>query len=416
MNVLEDQGWSRSIQGPSCSLVLLSVFSAVLVGFSSSSFGSDHADPLLNRKQEGGITDLFGFVGEGSQSLTLIVCVRRSLTSEGPIPLLPYTYTFNIDLNSEVSYDDREGTLARYGGRVVNPRNISPEISIAVNLHDSPETIPSDSSSGLEPSYLSKTLVRKVVTSGIEAEQFRIWAGVRDDPFILHSFSNTNCVAIVVEIPLKQFAPSQTDFLIWATSARRGKQIDHVGRSLRTMLPRLGFLNTLPPSKHVDAIRQRDERPGPIADLSAFAIPPLFGLRSYDFEPDVMILSLREERLSAERPFPNTYPNGRYLTDDVARICCEQGDCLLFEVSLADAHHDGLARPTANNKDFLPTFPYLADPILAPVAPEGPRLRGQTIALLVFLGVVLAVVQLALLYFTYRYFRLRRELREEFAS
>ena len=48
-------------------------------------------------------------------------------------------------------------------------------------------------------------------------------------------------------------------FGVWA--GRGNKQIDHVGRSLRTMLPRFDFLNTLPPNQHVKEIRKRHDAP-----------------------------------------------------------------------------------------------------------------------------------------------------------
>lgn len=389
----------------------LSVLLVSLV-LARSAVASDHADPLFLQKLEAGITDLFGFVSEEEQKLTLIVCVRRALTEDGPLPLQPYTYNIFLDLNSKVSFDNREGTLARYGGRVVTPADISEEVVLSIRLHDSPiNNERSDSAPG-RAEVLEKTLIREVSAEGIDPDKLNIWSGIRDDPFIFYRFAQTNCVAIVIDIPLSELPKNQTDFLIWATSTKRGTQIDHVGRSLRTMLPRLDFLNTLHPKEHVEAIHNRDTNPGVVADIASTMVSPLFGLRSYDFEPDVMILTRRDDIELGGKPYENHYPNGRRLEDDVANYCCEQGDCLLYEVSLAEAHHDGKPRPERNNVDFLDDFPYLADPLEQPVKLEDAELTTRTKIILLAAAVVVAVVLFALIYFTFRYFRLRRKVVE----
>src|SRR5437762_7597983 len=45
-------------------------------------------------------------------------------------------------------------------------------------------------------------------------------------------------VAMVVHIPITCFPENQQDWLIWGTSHQGSRQIDHVGRSLRTQNPR----------------------------------------------------------------------------------------------------------------------------------------------------------------------------------
>jgi hypothetical protein len=133
-------------------------------------------------------------------------------------------------------------------------------------------------------------------------------------------FFGTNVIAVVASIPFECFPGGQKDWLIWATSERHGAQIDHVGRSQRTQLPRFDFLNTLHPSKHVDAIRKRKADPGLIQDAAStkLRLGILFAFRPYDEHPDVMIYSKRAEV---------GYPNGRHLEDDVALLTCQQGDC-----------------------------------------------------------------------------------------
>jgi hypothetical protein len=273
---------------------------------------------------------LFAF--QRDDQFVVILGVRRALTQPAPFELEPYTYKIHMDLSSAVSFDSQED-LARYGGTVVKPETIRPDVTIEIRL-DNEATLREKSFRGL---------------TGVDG--IRLWTGVRDDPFIFPRFFGTNIVAIVLSIPISSFPEGQEDWLIWANSHREGKQIDHVGRSNRTMLPRLDFLNTLPPNEHVAALNGRHDDPGLIQDVARNEIMPLFALRQYDFAPDVMIFTTR---------FPAGFPNGRLLTDDVAKLTCEQGDCLLWELSFADS--ETWPRQTTNDKPFLDEFPYLAEP------------------------------------------------------
>jgi hypothetical protein len=244
------------------------------------------------------------------------------------------------------------------------------------------------------------------VAQSIDRDQIQIWSGIADDPFIFHRFNQTNCIATVIRIPFSTFPKGQLDYLVWSTSHQFDRQIDHVGRSLRTMLPRFETLNTRHPSEHVSVLRQRHERPGPITDFAAVFVSPLFGLRHYDFEPDVMIFTRRKDIVLNDMPYGNGYPNGRKLEDDVAELCCAQGDCLLYEVSLADAHADGLARPVSHPEGFDDRFPYLLEPLDETVPFVEPSLKKRT--LLILITVALLAVAIFLLPW-FLYFKLRRQ-------
>jgi hypothetical protein len=65
--------------------------------------------------------------------------------------------------------------------------------------------------------------------------------------------------------------------------------------------------------------------------------------------------------------FPPGFPNGRFLTDDVAAITCSTGDCILQELSFIEG---GWPRATVNDKPFLDDWPFLAEPW--PDAAEAP--------------------------------------------
>ena len=197
-----------------------------------------------------------------------------------------------------------------------------------------------------------------------------VWTGVTDDPFIFPVFFGTNVVAMVMTIPRSLFPPEQRDWVLWATSSEGDRQIDHVGRSLRTQNPRFELLNTLPPSRHVEAIKAEHEHPSLMRDVFLrIGLQQTFAYRKWDQVPDVMLYTTRE---------PVKFPNGRVLTDDVAEELARYGDTLLKEISYIAG---GWPRKTTNDKEFLvvtrpdgttaPKFPYLAAPW--PDKMPGPR-------------------------------------------
>jgi hypothetical protein len=175
-------------------------------------------------------------------------------------------------------------------------------------------------------------------------------------------FFGTNVVSMVMGIPLSAFPPEQRDWVIWGTSSLGGRQLDHVGRSLRTQNPRFELLNTLPPSAHVAAIREEHEHPSLMRDIFLrIGFNSMFAYRRWDQVPDVMIYT---------RQAPIGFPNGRLITDDVAELLATYGDTLLKEISYIAG---GWPRATTNDKPFKRTFPYLADPW--PDKPSSPPLK-----------------------------------------
>ena len=293
-------------------------------------YGSDHADPMLGKKPDANIAGLFVFP-EDDQMIVILNAIA-GLTQPPPYDLEHNTFSIFMSLKSEVSYDDK-ANLARYGGTVVKPESIQPDVTIELRLGN------------------DATLKEKSVKGLSDPDGIKVWVGVRDDPFIFPKFFGTNVVGMVLSIPMTSFPEGQQDWLIWATSKRGPKQYDHVGRSLRTMLPRFDFLNTLPPHEHVASIKKRLETPSLVQDVLQVEIQPLFAIRPYDLAPDVMIYTSR---------FPAGFPNGRRLTDDVAALICLQGDCLLYELSYTDSNE--WPRKTVNDKPFLAEFPFLAEP------------------------------------------------------
>ena len=302
-------------------------------------FASDHADPMPPPLRilggpppaEAIITDLFAY--PKGENLIVVFDVMRALSAPPPYPNLDkYEYQIYFDLHTRVTYDN-VSDLNRYNGTIASPEDLRPDITIQLQLN--PDT----------------SVKKQQYTGLLESERIRLYTGVRDDPFIFPRFFGTNVVAMVMAIPFSSFPGDPQDFILWGVSKRikGNRQIDHVGRSLRTMLPRFDFLNKLPPSEHVREIRKRHDAPNFLVRLLMNKAMPVFAIRAYDYQPDVMIYTRRR---------PAGYPNGRLLTDDVADLVCRTGDCLLWELSFSQAW----PRPSKNDKEFLEEWPYLAEP------------------------------------------------------
>jgi hypothetical protein len=338
-------------------------------------FASDHADPVVLEDPESNLTDLF-FFPDGN-NYVLIFDVRRNLLDAPPYELKDDSFTVNIDLHSQVTYDN-QADLARFGGTIVRPSGVGADATIKIRLNNDGSLKESD-------------------IAGLAGQDaIRIWSGVRDDPFIFFPFFGKNTIATVMSIPVSSFPPGQQDFLLWATTEHDGKQVDHVGRSIRTQLPRYASLlgspnvNVLAPKDQVPAIDQiakgREKVTNIINRYTQLApILPVWQttleMRAFDLlTPDVMIFTTRR---------PAGYPNGRLLTDDVVSLACHAGDCLLQELALRTGKWP---QATKNDKDFSPTFPYLADPW--PLSGEPPSTAKSIVPL------VIGIVLLLLLIFT----------------
>ena len=308
---------------------------------------SDHADPINLEVLESGLTDLFAFP-DGDQMI-VILNTRRALTTPPPYQLEPFEFAIYMDLHTKVTLDNVE-ERARYGGSIANPEGIKEDVVIKIRLK-------------------SDAALNSVKYEGLQnTDRIKLFTGVRDDPFIFPRFFKRNCIVMVLSIPFSSFPKDQRDWLLWGTSRRLkdGLQIDHVGRSNRSQQGRFDFLNTLHPSRHVAAIKGDNQKRMRIEKTLMEYLPPLvnafqplFKIRPYDEFADVMIYT---------NQYPIGFPNGRKLTDDVAALTCEQGDCALVEGAYIDSPQ--YPRATVNDKPFLKEFPYLAEPW--PTSPPPP--------------------------------------------
>jgi hypothetical protein len=365
--------------------------------------GSDHADPqsvtnpfYVQPEPNANITDLHAFIvdkliGENNhviegEHLIVSLCVRRALTPEQArmLTLKGYKFRVHFDLDPKVRIFDETKTpegqdyaeelakaaparradliskhdadrsmQALYGGITTDPGDIKEDALLEFELELTKRDLPQAVISG-KPRADGFKAAPNVVSSAAELrpEVINIQAGIFDDPFIFPRFFRRNVVGIVTAIPLSAvpLPHGKGPILLWATTHKGEKQVDHVGRSLRTQLPRFGYLNDKPPSEHVKEITRVHDRPTLMEDILATFISPLEAHRHYDSVPDVVIYDLRK---------PAKFPNGRALRDDVAKALADGGETLLVELAYTESKQ--FPRAETNDKEFRETFPYLAE-------------------------------------------------------
>jgi hypothetical protein len=234
---------------------------------------ADHGDaPALGNvfRNDAKLTDLFAF--KDNNQLVVVLCADPNI----PVGATGYafqddvTFEINIDHSTDVSYEDASAN-ALYGGTVINPENIHPDIKFTITFEDG------------QP---------RMVVDGLHQDQnaVSLFAGMRDDPFIRGPRIGRNIGAMVLRMPLPFVNKDQTQILVWATSRvpqMPDPQADLAGRALRSMFTTT--LNAMPPDQHTS----------------------LLGL-----SPDVLIYDTQ---------FDAVYPNGRGLNDDVVDLVGNAG-------------------------------------------------------------------------------------------
>jgi hypothetical protein len=253
------------------------------------------------------------------------------------------------------AHETDDSMQALYGGIIMQPDGIADDaiLEFEVGLHKNGEN--SQTFIAREPRITGIPGKIHIVEPGKEAEMrnfppetIHVETNVFDDPFIFPRFFRRNVVGIVASIPLTALPARRSPMLLWATT--HGKdQIDHVGRSLRTQLPRFGYLNPYPPRDHVKEITRVHDFPTVMEDILATFLAPLVAHRHYDSAPDVIVYDLTK---------PPKFPNGRALSDDVAAALADAGETLLLELAYAESKQ--FPRATTNDKPFPREFPYLA--------------------------------------------------------
>lgn len=279
------------------------ILGGVLAGAWPPAEASDHGDTALLRslqRHDARITDLFAFIR--NENLVLAVCLDPTVPAGATQYQFPadMAVRINIDTHSKVAYDN-PGDLATYGGTILDPAGISPDITLTIKFDKNPE-------GELDVQGMP----------GRMRKDMKFFTGLRDDPFIRGPVIGKNVAAIVIELPAEEVVQAGGTMLVWAVSKIseiRGSQADLAGRALRSQFPENEAMNLLQPKDHQNEL----------------GVPP-----------DVMIFDTSRHA---------GFPNGRELTDDVVDLV---GDS---RVLANDAPF-----PTENDVPFLTEFPYLAPP------------------------------------------------------
>lgn len=221
------------------------------------------------------------------------------LCSNTAIPPSATSYLFPTDVTFHVFIDSHSAVS---NGAVVQPEKIDDNVAFRIRFNDDG----------------SMRIQRLGRGAGIDPRIVSAFSGLRDDPFIRGPRQGRNIGAIVLEIPLSSVQAAPGPLVLWATSKVvdfDGPFQDLAGRSLVSMFPENALMNSMDP-RHVG------HRLGKT--------------------PDVMIY---------DTALPAGFPNGRLLTDDVVDLVGDN------RVLANDAPF-----PSTNDKPFLATFPYLAQP------------------------------------------------------
>ena len=257
-------------------LLLLAVLFSAAIFFASDVQkikSADHGDaPALGTvsRNDAKLTDLFAF--KDKNQLVIVLCADPNIPagSNGYAFQDDVTFEINIDHSTDVSYTDPVANSI-YGGTILSPENIHPDIKFTVTF---PNGQPNVAADGLRQNVNAVS----------------VFAGMRDDPFIRGPRIGRNVGAVVLRMPLPFVNKEQSEILVWATSRvpqMEVAQADMAGRALRSMF--LEPLNSLPPNQHMSTLGER---------------------------PDVIIYNTR---------FDAAFPNGRALTDDVVDMVGNQG-------------------------------------------------------------------------------------------
>jgi len=269
---------------------------------------ADHGDtPVLGLlgRSDAQITDVFAFLRD--DQLVLALCTNPAIpTTVTTYKFAPdLTATFHIDHHSRVRRDDALD-LSQFGGTIVRPAAVAEDIALQVTFDD--DGLPELLTAGIAGKY---------------RHQIRLFAGLRDDPFIRKPRAGRNVAAIVIELPVEAVLGPQNELLIWATTKvpeLDGPISEHGGRALRSMF-----------NEPMNALRPRDH------------------FRVLEQTPDVMILNVLQA---------SGFPNGREPTDDVI----DQ----VVDIPGGTLPGEGPDFPTENDVPYLPIFPHLAPPHPAP--------------------------------------------------
>jgi len=345
--------------------------------------GADHRDsPGVEGDPGADIADVYAFRSPTNADNLVIALDVNGLTA----PAQNTSRNFATDVTYSVHVDNNGDLTADATAKINFSGN--PLTFTVAGLTASPITGPvTPPSSSVTPS------APQITTSG----PIKVFAGQRDDPFYfdlvafkkfvagpyapgmglrppgetpVDTFAGTNISTIVIEAPITALtgaANSNTGVIkAWATTTR-GSQVD------RMAIPAIN--TALIPSAQKEAFNKAN----PANDVAAFrptakatidalraAVAPILGAQTGgplgNLTSDQVAAALIPDVVTIDFSKPVQFPNGRRLQDDV--IDAALGVVLNYggATGIPDAIN-------SNDKAFLSSFPYLADPFQPAAAP-----------------------------------------------
>lgn len=289
----------------------VTLFTLLLAFFNlPSGQASDHGDTHLLQeigRHDARLTDLYAFVRNGN--LVIALCSNPAISTSDVTASFSDDVTFriHIDNDSKVHFKNHPNNV-EFGGTVQSPTKIEEDITFTITFKNNNPILSVEGLSNIFPIP-------------------KLFAGLRDDPFIRIPRNGRNVAAIVLEFPL-DLVSDQDTLLLWATSNIHnilGGRQEHVGRALRSQF--IEKMNTLPPKEHVSKL----------------------GVKA----ADVMIC----DPLKASE-----FPNCRGLTDDVVQYLVCKGFIDPIKHNFPVPGDLCCKGELPNDKAFLKGFPYLAEP------------------------------------------------------
>jgi hypothetical protein len=285
--------------------------------FGSSLYAADHGDtPQLIQigRNDARISDHHAW--QQGSDFVMSLCTNPAIPATATSYRFPEDLTLRMHIDNESTVDFTQSSPDA-PGRIVSPEKVNDRITFEFAADEN-----------------GNVVMHTQGLTGVAASHIRMFAGLRDDPFINGDATNVtakpsnrvgrNSACIVLQMPLADIRGTGQSLLTWATAKVpdiNGPIQEHAGRALRSQVAAYDSLNTLRPRAHWTEL----------------------GLA-----PDVMIHNLGA---------PSHYPNGRLLTDDVIDLVVDTRGMKGNPFGNPDARD-----ATENDVPFLADFPYLAPP------------------------------------------------------
>ena len=317
------------------------------IGLCAPAFGSSHREapePAGNNPTVD-LTDLFAWTR--SNKIYFVVCSNPDVSATDPAPFKPGTsYEIKIDQNQDTRADTTMSVdISRStdgGSQFINVfSNEAGEKKELIGSGQTGQTILLQNGGRIianifdDPFFFNQEAYEQFQQTG-DANSF-------NPSTAQNSFARENVAAIVIELPLDAIRPSTSGAAlnVWARTVKRGHQYD------RTGMPGLSML-LIPERKESAFARgkpKNDQRF--LKDITS----SLVSLGNSRADSRALARTLVPNVLLFNPSDTSTYPNGRFLDDDVM-------DYLLRTITLGRVTSDYVN----NDSNFSDTFPFLAPP------------------------------------------------------